>query len=197
MNQDQLDELMYQALETEIGGQLVYESAISCAQNDDLKEEWTKYLEETRMHETILRDTFGRIGLDPGQDSPGREVLRFKANGLVESMAMALKGGGPIAAQLVAAECVVEAETKDHQNWELIGEAAKALDGEWAAALSEAYGNVEEEEDQHLYHTMGWSRELWIESLGMPAVLPPPEEEKKVKTAIGAARAKQSREEML
>ncbi len=197
MNQDQLDELMYQALETEIGGQRVYESAISCAQNDDLKEEWTKYLEETRMHETILRETFGRIGLDPEQDSPGREVLRFKANGLVESMAMALKGGGPIAAQLVAAECVVEAETKDHQNWELIGEAAKALDGEWAAALSEAYGKVEEEEDQHLYHTMGWSRELWIESLGMPAVLPPPEEEKKVKTAIGAARAKQSREEML
>ncbi|MEJ7696323.1 MAG: hypothetical protein WKF78_06850 [Candidatus Limnocylindrales bacterium] len=86
---------------------------------------------------------------------------------------MALKAGGPIAAQLVAAECVVEAETKDHQNWELIGEAAKALDGEWAAALSEAYGKVEEEEDQHLYHTMGWSRELWIESLGMPAVLPP------------------------
>jgi len=197
MNQDQLDELMYQALETEIGGQRVYESAISCAQNDDLKEEWTKYLEETRMHETILRETFGRIGLDPEQNSPGREVLRFKANGLVESMGMALKGGGPIAAQLVAAECVVEAETKDHQNWELIGEAAKALDGEWAAALSEAYGKVEEEEDQHLYHTMGWSRELWLESLGMPAVLPPPEEEKKVKTAIGAARAKQSREEML
>ncbi len=197
MNQDQLNELMYQALETEVGGQLVYESAIACAQNDDLKEEWNKYLDETRMHETILRETFGRIGLDPEQESPGREVLRFKANGLVASMTMALKGGGPIAAQLVAAECVVEAETKDHQNWELIGEAAKALDGEWAAALSEAYGKVEEEEDQHLYHTMGWSRELWIESLGMPAVLPPPEEEKKVKTAIGAARAKQSRQEML
>ncbi len=197
MNQDQLNELMYQALETEVGGQLVYEAAISCAQNDDLQEEWRKYLEETRTHEAILRETFGRIGLDPEQESPGREVLRFKANGLVASMTMALKGGGPIAAQLVAAECVVEAETKDHQNWELIGEAAKALDGEWAAALSEAYGKVEEEEDQHLYHTMGWSRELWIESLGMPAVLPPPEEEKKVKTAIGAARAKQSREEML
>ena len=44
---------------------------------------------------------------------------------------------------------------------------------------------------------MGWARELWIESLGMPAVLPPPEEEKKVKTAIGAARAAQSRDEML
>lgn len=39
--------------------------------------------------------------------------------------------------------------------------------------------------------------ELWIESLGLPAVLPPPEEEKEVKTAIGAARAKKARKEML
>ena len=50
---------------------------------------------------------------------------------------------------------------------------------------------------EHLYHTTGWSRELWIQSLGLPAVIPPPEEEKDVKTAIGAARAKQSRKEML
>jgi hypothetical protein len=38
---------------------------------------------------------------------------------------------------------------------------------------------------------------LWIESLGLPAVIPPPEEEKDVKTAIGAERAKQSRSDML
>jgi hypothetical protein len=31
----------------------------------------------------------------------------------------------------------------------------------------------------------------------MPAVLPPPEEVKKVETAIGAARAEQSRNDML
>jgi hypothetical protein len=31
----------------------------------------------------------------------------------------------------------------------------------------------------------------------MPAVLPPPEEEKDVKTAIGAARAQNAREDML
>jgi hypothetical protein len=31
----------------------------------------------------------------------------------------------------------------------------------------------------------------------MPAVLPPPEEEKVVKTAIGAARAKKARKDML
>ena len=54
-----------------------------------------------------------------------------------------------------------------------------------------------EDEDEHLHHGTGWCRELWIESLGMPAVLLPPEEEKDVKTAIGAARAKKARWEML
>ena len=197
MNDEQVKELLYQGLETEIGGQKVYERAIQCAENPELKEEWTKYLEETRDHERILRETFGKIGLDPEVETPGRAVVRHKAEGLVAAMQMALNSGKPGAAQLVAAESVVEAETKDHQNWELVGRVAEASKGEMKAALQRAYEQVEEQEDEHLYHTMGWARELWIESLGMKAVLPPPEEEKKVTTAIGAARAEQSREEML
>jgi ferritin-like metal-binding protein YciE len=196
LDRKQIEELLYQALETEIGGQKVYETAIRCAQNSELKEEWEKYLEETRNHEKILRDVFARIGMDAEKATPGRAVVHFKGGALVESMEMALKHAGGAAAQLVAAECVVEAETKDHQNWEIIGQLAEELDGEEAGALSEAYGEVEDQEDEHLYHTMGWARELWFESLGMPAVLPPPEEAKKVKTAIGAARAKQSRDEL-
>ena len=112
---------------------------------------------------------------------------------LVGAMELALKSGDLAAAQIVAAECVVDAETKDHQNWELIGQVGKNMKGAEGAALTEAYEEVEDEEDEHLYHTTGWCRELWIESLGMPAQLPPPEEEKDVKTAIGAARAKQDR----
>ena len=103
----------------------------------------------------------------------------------------------PVAAQLVAAECVVEAESKDHMNRELIGEVAGKLTGEEAKVLKEAHGEVEEQEDEHLYHTMGWARELWLESLGLPAVLPPPEERKRTTSAIGADRAKQARTEML
>ena len=197
MNDERVRELLYQALETEIGGQKVYEAALRCAVNPDLQEEWGKYLDETRNHEAILRQTFERIGLDPDVETPGRAVVRFKGQALVQAMDMAASEGGPDAAQLVAAESVVEAETKDHQNWELIGKVAEELDGEFAAALSDAHGQVEEQEDEHLYHTMGWARELWIDALGMPAVLPPPEEEKKVTTAIGAARAKGSREELL
>jgi hypothetical protein len=91
----------------------------------------------------------------------------------------------------------VRAESKDHMNWELIGQSVDKLSGAQTKALKDAHEEVEEQEDEHLYHTQGWARELWIQSLGMKAVLPPPEEEKDVKTAIGAARAKQSRKEML
>jgi len=92
---------------------------------------------------------------------------------------------------------VTLAETKDHLNWELIGEVAKKETGDAAKVLKSAHEKVENEEDEHLYHTTGWCRELWIDTLGMPAVLPPPEEEKSVKTAIGAARAKHARGDML
>ena len=55
---------------------------------------------------------------------------------------------------------------------------------------------MEDEEDHHIYHSKGFCRELWIQSLGLPAVLPPPEEQKHVESAIGAARAEQARDEM-
>jgi hypothetical protein len=165
--------------------------------NEDLKKEWQEYLEQTQNHVRIVENAFTRLGLDTEKETPGRRVVRHIGESLVKAMEMALHAGKPEAAQLVAAECIVLAETKDHLNWELIGELAKKAKGDNGAALREAHKEVEEEEDEHLYHTTGWSRELWIETLGMPAVLPPPEEEKEVKTAIGAARAKLARKDML
>jgi len=197
MNNQQLNELLYQALETELGGVEIYTTALRCAQNDELKEEWEKYLEQTRNHVQIVQNVMNEIGLDPEIETPGREVVRHTGESLVKAMEMALEEGEPDAAQIVAAECVVLAETKDHMNWELIGEAAKKAKADVAKVLKAAHDEVEDEEDEHLYHTQGWARELWIESLGMKAVLPPPEEEKKVKTAIGAARAKNARQDMV
>lgn len=196
MKREQLNELLYQSLETELGGVQVYTTALRCAVNEDLKEEWEEYLEQTQNHVEIVQQTMETLGLDPDVQTPGRQVVHHIGESLVKAMEMALEAGDPAAAQLVACECVTLAETKDHQNWELIGEAAKKLKGEEGKALKEAHGEVEEEEDEHLYHTMGWCRELWIESLGMKAVLPPPEEVKDVKTAIGAARAKHARTNM-
>ena len=194
----QLNELLLQALETEQGGIKVYETAVRCAVNADLKKEWKEYLEETREHERILQETIEKIGLDPAAETPGRQVVRHLGESLVMAMTMALKSGAPKeAAQLVAGECVVLAETKDHMNWELIGRCAVALQGPEAALLKAAYDQIEDQEDRHYYHTKGWTRELWIASLGLPAVLPPPEEVKKVETAIGAAKAEAGRETML
>jgi rubrerythrin len=197
MKDEQLNQLLYEALETEMGGVKVYETAIRCAVNEDLKEEWEEYHEQTQKHEQIVRDLFDKLGLDPEKETPGRQVVRHIGKSLVKAMEMALEAGKPEAAQIVAAECVVEAETKDHLNWELIAQVTEKSKGEDRKALKDALEQVEKEEDEHLYHTTGWARELWIESLGLPAVIPPPEEEKDVKTAIGAARAKQSRKEML
>ena len=198
MKKNQVKELLSQALETERGGVEVYETAVRCAVNPELKEEWEKYLEQTRTHHRVLLGVFQKLGLDPAEESPGRDIVRQKGEALVAAMETALASGDKSAAQLVAAECVVDAETKDHANWSLIGEVARSIhDADAKSVLARAHDEVEDEEDEHLYHTMGWTRELWIESLGMDAVLPPPEEEKDVKTAIGAARAKHSRKEML
>jgi len=193
----QTDELLYQALETELGGVQIYTTALQCAINEELKEEWEEYLEQTQNHVEIVRETMETLGLDPETETPGRKVVRHIGESLVQAMQMALQAGEPAAAQLVAAECVTLAETKDHLNWQLIGEVAKKAKGDEAKALKAAHEEVEDQEDEHLYHTSGWTRELWIESLGMPAVLPPPEEVKKVETAIGAARAKHARGDML
>ena len=193
MKDEQVRELLYQALETEIGGVQVYTTALRCAENEDLKKEWEEYLDQTKNHVTIVEDILTKLDLDPNEETPGRKVVRTIGEALVESMELALAEDKPGAAQLAAAEAVVLAETKDHQNWHLIGEASKKVKGEVATLLKEAYDKVEHEEDEHYYHTKGWARELWMESLGMKAVLPPPEEVKKVDTAIGAARAEQAR----
>jgi ferritin-like metal-binding protein YciE len=196
MDRKQVEELLYQALETELGGVKVYQTAVRCADNDELKEEWEKYGEQTKRHVQIVEGVFETFRLDKKKETPGRQIVREKGEALVAAMEKALREA-PDAAQIVAAECVVDAETKDHMNWELMGEVAKKLTGDEKKALEGAQEEVEDEEDEHLYHTMGWTRELWLDSLGLPAVLPPPEEEKDVKTAIGAARAKQDRKEML
>jgi hypothetical protein len=192
MKGDQVEELVLQSLEHEMGGVKVYEAAVACAQNSDLKKEWQKYLEQTKTHVTALQTVSKAMNLDPRKETPGRAVVRHLGAGLVEAMKMAAEEGGPDAAELVACECVVIAETKDHLDWELLSKCAEHLTGHGTAALKGACDTIEDQEDEHLYHTKGWCRELWLKSLGLKSVLPPPEERKNVKTAIGAARAEQA-----
>jgi hypothetical protein len=192
-NAKALEDVMYHLLETELGGEKIYEAAIAAAVHEELKEEWEKYLDETREHIEIARGLVEACGLDPDKETPGRLVLRKTAETFVEGIERAVAAGDPAAAELTAAEHVTLAETKDHLNWEIVSMLAKRASGELGRALREAVERVEPQEDEHLYHTQGWTRELWLAALGLPAVLPPPEERKDVRTAIGAARAKAAR----
>ncbi len=193
MEMEMVKELLLQSLEHEQGGVKIYETALKCAQNEELKEEWQRYHQETEHHVQVLHDVLSQMQLDPQEQTPGRKIVHDMGASFVAAMEAALGAGDPGMAECVAAECVVLAEEKDHSNWQLIGEVAKKMTGAEAKALKAEYQEVEDQEDEHYYHSKGWLRELSMQSLGMKAVLPPPEEKKHVKTAIGQARAEQSR----
>jgi rubrerythrin len=193
MEMEVVKELILQSLEHERGGVKIYETALKCAQNEDLKEEWEKYHQETERHVQILQDVCSQMQLDAEEQSPGRKIVADMGQSFVAAMEAALGAGDQDQVEIVACECIVLAEEKDHSNWQLIGEVAKKMTGAEGKALKEAYKEVEDQEDEHYYHSKGWLRELSMQALGMKAVLPPPEERKHVKTAIGAARAEQSR----
>jgi len=193
MEMQVVKELILQSLEHEMGGVKIYETALKCAQNEDLKEEWEKYQQETEHHVQVLQDVCAQMQLDAQEQTPGRKIVHDMGAALIAAMEAALGTGDKAQAECVACECVVIAEEKDHSNWQLIGEVAKKMTGAEGKALKEAHKEVEDQEDEHYYHSKGWMRELSLQALGLKAVLPPPEERKHVKTAIGAARAEQSR----
>jgi rubrerythrin len=189
MEMSQLEELLLQALAHERGGVQVYKTALQGVRNEQLKEEWTKYHEQTQRHVSILEKLCRSLQVDLGKKTAGVEIVQCLGQALVEAMQRALAANKPDAAEIVACECVVLAETKDHLDWQLILASSKEAKGEVREALHVAAEEVEDEEDEHLYHSRGWCRELWMKALGLKAVLPPPEETKNVKSAIGAARA--------
>jgi hypothetical protein len=189
MDTSQLKELILQSLEHERGGVTIYKIALKCALNKDLKEEWSRYFEQTQRHVAILEQVCSVMEIDADEETPGTKVVAALGASLVRAMQDALAAGDRNAAERVACECVVLAETKDHLDWELIQACGKATKGDIGAALRDAAAEVEDQEDEHLYHTRGWCRELWLKALGLKAVLPPPEERKHVTSAIAAARA--------
>ena len=188
MNEAKLTELLLQSLEQEQGGVKVYTAALQCAQRDDLRKEWGEYLEQTRRHVQALEEVCRKLRIDPRQETPGRKIVRDLGAALVQAIEQARAAGDPAAAQIVACECIVLAETKDHQDWQLLGKCALAAAGAQAEAIDAAYIAIEDQEDEHLYHTRGWCRELWLEALGLKAVLPPPEERRKVQSEVSAAK---------
>jgi hypothetical protein len=158
-------DLLYQTLESEMSGVRVYATALGCVQDEQLRAEWEKHLKQTSAHVEIVRKLLADRGLDPHRESVGRQIVRHIGNALVDAMQMALRSRANGAAEIVAAECVLVAETKDHANWSLIGQ----LFGNRFAerdALGAAYERVEPEEEEHLARARVWARELWLAAIG-------------------------------
>src|SRR5690349_18152490 len=135
MNQKQVEELLLQSLEHEQGGVKIYSAALQCAQNPELKREWQEYLEQTKTHVDALASVCEALGIDAANETPGRHVVRHVGGALVRAMNMALEQGDGPAAELVACECLVLAETKDHADWQLLGSVAESLTGPAGALL--------------------------------------------------------------
>jgi len=196
MNQTQMEQLVYEALETEMGGAKIYQKALKCVQSKELKKEWQRYHKQTQRHVEIMTDVCKKLGLDPDKETPGRHIVRTLGQTLLQIMDSAMQAGNKQQAEIVAAEAITQAELKDHMNWQLIGLICKEADDRIKSVLQPAYEEVEGQEDEHFFHTRGWARELWAKSLNIKSVLPPPEEKMDVKTAMGAATAEQSRRAM-
>src|SRR4030095_1015330 len=80
---DQVDELLCQALETELGGVQVYRTALRCAQDAGLRAEWQSYLDQTERHVRRMHDVFQRRALAPETETLGRQSVRPQATGVV------------------------------------------------------------------------------------------------------------------
>jgi len=158
-------DLLYQTLESEMSGVRVYATALGCVQNDALRAEWEKHLKQTSAHVEIVRKLLADRGLDPHRESVGRQIVRHIGNALVDAMQMALRSRANGAAEIVAAECVLVAETKDHANWSLIGQLFGNRFVE-RDAIEAAYERVEPEEEEHLARARAWARELWLAAIG-------------------------------
>lgn len=174
MDREQLHELLLQALEIERGSVRVYESALEVAVDSRLREEWRRYLEETRRHERVVQRLLAELGLE-AHESPGRAVTRALGESLVGAIRLARNRDAPEAAQCVACECILLAETREHLNWELICAAAQSSDRSELRGLRAASASVQDEEDEHLFHGAGWCRELWLQRLGLAPLDPRPE----------------------
>ena len=68
MNGKQIEELVLQSLEHEMGGINIYRAAIACAVNPDLAQEWKGYLAQTEQHVTALTKVCKALGIDPKRD---------------------------------------------------------------------------------------------------------------------------------
>jgi len=193
MKKDELFDLILVTLESEVNSVRVYETTVRCAVDQRLNEDWRRFLGRTQRHAELTRRLCEKRGLDPDVENAGRQIVRHRVQALILAIEMALKTGDADAAQIVGAECVIDTETKNQLNWELLREASKHVDPIVRQALETACSEIGDEKIEQLHHSVGWARELSLCALGLNALLPPPEEIRWARSVSGGSSAEQDR----
>jgi hypothetical protein len=169
LNHFNVEALLLQALETAIGSVRIYESAIAYSAHSSQILEWEQYLKEARCHVRALESLCEALQINVLAMAPARQVVRHISSSLVSAMDMAKPGEGSAVAQIVAGECVLLAETRNHVKWELIAQVGRHGRGHAATMLLEMHGDIRAEKNLHLASSQSWCRQLWEEALGLPA----------------------------
>lgn len=169
-----LRELLLQALEAEAGHVALLSASLRCVVIDgDLRRDWRQVLDRARRRERILASVLQQLDLDPRSQTPGRRIVAQLSAALLAALGQAMHEGDAAAAQVVAAEAVEVAALRALRAWELLGHVAGKFSDETGRTLDAAFEAAACDEGEP-YRNRGWSRELWIDSLGFRAVLPPP-----------------------
>lgn len=159
-------ELVLQGLEAEQRGIAIYEMALACVVNDELRKLWEGRLERTRRHAEVMMDLSRNLAVDPEKRTPGRAVAEHIGRGLLAAMTEAKENGDPEAAQVVACECVALTESDGLLHWQLLDALVASARGSMKKAIAAAVAEVEDAEP--LYDPRSWTRKLWLEALVGP-----------------------------
>lgn len=174
MNNQVLLDKLSEFLMVEQGGYQLYTVLAERTQIDDLRKQYLEFGKETSRHREILASMIQQLGGDPGYVSPLARVAQIRAENML-NIHLVADGLSPLEEEAVGLECVLLAETKDHADWELLGQLAESLPaGADRDAVIAAVQEVESQEDEHL----NWAREqsaLLATKMLMQEPEPPPE----------------------
>ena len=191
MISSKLKELLLQSLEHERGGVLVYQTALECVLNDDLREEWEEYLEQTREHVDALTRTLRSARPRSRRNDAGlqdRAAQRQVARGRDEDGAWRPAIRRPPSWSRASASCSPRPRITP------IGSSSESVrrhaEGGAQRRCRRPTMKSKTRKTSTSITPRAGAGSCGCKSLGLKAVLPPPEEKKDVKTAEEAAKVK-------
>jgi hypothetical protein len=162
-----LEGLLLETLEAESASVLVYEAALRCTRDPQLRQEWESQRAQSERQAEIAEDLICTLGLDPDEPAPGRLTVRDKGIALVDAILNVL-AEAPDLAQVVAAECILDCERKSELNWGLLAQVAQRIGGHGPFELIRAAHAATAAESQvRAKRAHARCLELWLKELGM------------------------------